>query len=455
MSRPAAFTAREWARLLTVCGALLFEGMSLSSINVQAPLIRDDLALSPFVLQVTVSAFLVVVAGGLLAAGRCADRYGRRRVFMIGVLLFGIGSAAAFLAADATVLVTGRVLQGAGATLSLPAAIAVVTTTFAAGGPRERALGFYSAMGAGGFSLGLVVTGVVTTLFGWRWGFGIYVPLAALVLVVARRAIPADEGVERPAPVDWLGAVTGTVGLTGVTFALAASPEPGQAGPAVVTGLLGAAFLAAFVTRQRTAAQPLVPAEVARAPGTRLGGLALLVAFAGIAASLYHLNLGLQGELGYSALQAGLAFLPQGAAVALLSGTGARAAGRWGAVPVITAGMALEAVGMALFLTVGPDRPYALTFLPASTLVGLGLAAIFPAATALAVTGVPDRSHAVAAGVVTTCQQGGGALGLALVTAVALGTTSVTAVHTWAMTLIVLGTLAGTLAVRLLAARLR
>lgn len=453
MAGGTTFTATEWARLLTVCGALLFEGMSLSSINVQAPMIAADLGLSPVGLQVTVASFLVVFAGGLLAAGRGADRYGRRRVFVLGVVLFGLGALAAALAANASVLITGRVLQGAGAALSLPAAIAIVTTTFAEGGPRERALGVYSAMGAGGFSLGLVVTGVLTSLLSWRWGFGIYVPLAALVVVVAFSTVPADHDVEQTAPVDWVGAVTGTAGLMGITYALAALPEPGQFAPGLAVGMLGIGLVAAFVHRQRTGAHPLVPSEVVRAVGTRLGGVSLLAAFAGIAASLYLVSLAVQDGLGYSALEAGLAFLPQGAAVAFLSGVGARAAARWGAIRVVIAGLALEAVGLALFLTVDAGYPYVVTFLPASALVGLGVAAVFPAATGLAVMGVPPRSHAVASSVVVTCQQGGGALGLALATGVAIGTTSTTLVHTWAMLLVALYGVIGIAVVARLGAR--
>jgi MFS family permease len=453
MARAVRFTAVEWARLLTVCGALLFEGMSLSSINVQAPLIAADLRLSPAVLQFTVSAFLIVVAGGMLAAGRCADRYGRRRIFVLGVLLFGLGSLGAGLAGGAVVLIAARMVQGAGATLSLPSAIAVVTTTFAEGGPRERALGVYSAMGAAGFSLGLVVTGVVTSLLGWRWGFGIYVPLAALVLLVAARTIPSDERSPGVAPVDWIGAGTGTIGLMGFTYALAALPERGQAPTAVIVGLVGAGLLAVFVLRQRTAAYPLVPREVVRAPGPRLGGVALLAAFAGIAASLYYVSLAIQDGLGYSPLRAGLAFLPQGAAVALFSGLGSRAAARFGTATVVITGLALEVTGFALFLTVAPGHPYLLTFLPASTLVGLGLAAVFPAATNAAVAAVPHRSHAAAAGVVVACQQGGGALGLAVASGVAVATTSVTFVHTWVMALVVAYGLLGMFTIRLLTVR--
>lgn len=173
------FDGAAWTRLLLLCTAVLFEGMSLSGINVQLAEIQHDLRLQPDQLQLVASAFLTTYAGFLLLGGRCADQWGRRRVFLFGVAIFGTGSLGAALARDALQIIAARAIQGVGSAITAPAAVALIVAEFPVGAARDRALGVFSAMGAAGFSAGVVAVGLVTNGPGWRWAFGLYVPLSA------------------------------------------------------------------------------------------------------------------------------------------------------------------------------------------------------------------------------------------------------------------------------------
>jgi MFS family permease len=181
------FCGSAWLRLLLLCAAILFEGMSLSGINVQLAEIQRELGLLPDQLQMVASAFLTTYASFLLVGGRSADRWGSRRVFLFGIAVFGTGSLGATLASNALQIIAARAVQGAGAATTAPAAVALITAEFPAGAARNRALGVFSAMGAAGFSLGVIAVGLVTNGPGWRWAFGLYVPLSAMVLAIAPR----------------------------------------------------------------------------------------------------------------------------------------------------------------------------------------------------------------------------------------------------------------------------
>src|SRR5262245_55029284 len=187
-----AAEGRRWAGLIVLCAALFLEAMNLSSINVQIPAIRESLQLSTATAQFVVSAYLATYAGFLLLGGRLADVLGRRRAFICGVALFGLASFAAGLATEPTLLVVRRAMQGIGAALTTPAAVSIITTTFAEGSERNKAMGIYSMMGASSFAVGAVVSGVLTNVLGWCWGFFDYVIIAALVVLLT--ALISTEG---------------------------------------------------------------------------------------------------------------------------------------------------------------------------------------------------------------------------------------------------------------------
>lgn len=424
---------RRWALLAVVCTALLLEGMSLSSTNIQIPSIQRDLDLPNAVLPLVVSAFLVAFAGFLLLGGRCADVFGRRRVFITGLVLFAGASALAGAAEGAAVLVAARALQGLGAALSLPAAVSIITNTFEEGRPRNQALAVYSATGAAGFGLGLLVAGASTELFNWRWGFWIYVPFALAAIAGAVFTVPAHRPSTRGTP-SWGGYLL--ISWTLIAVVAAATLAQDQAwGPSLL--IAGTALVPAvwFIALQRGAQSPPLPREVVSAGPVLVGTASLALGFGTVASSLFLAGVGLQEELGYGALSAGIALLPQGVMVLLLSSAGAALTARIGPHRTLITGLALLGAGTLLLLTMDPERSYWLTVLPASSLIGIGVAFIFPASNIMAVNAVALERHGVTASLVATGQQAGGAVGLALVGVVLYGTGffSAAAATTWAL----------------------
>jgi MFS family permease len=412
------FNSRAWIRLFLLCTAILFEGMSLSGINVQLAEIQRDLGLLPDQLQLVASAFLITYAGLLLVGGRCADRWGRLRVFLLGVAVFGAGSLGAALAKDAIQIVLSRALQGAGAAFTAPAAVALIVAEFPAGPARNRALGVFSAMGAVGFALGVTAGGLVTSLLGWRWAFGLYVPLIMTVLVLAPRFLTSDRPEERGG-VDWGPAVLVTAGLVALVYAVG---RGGTAKTSEVIALMGAglSLVTVFLLLQSRTAQPLLPLPLLTDHRIAAASLALAGAFAGISGAMFLVSLALQKHHGYSPLSAGLSFLPQGLAVGLLSAPAARLATRWPASRILLVGLGVLVLGQLLY-TRAVSGDYTGHLLPATLLVGAGIACIYPAATMMTAEAARTQEQGVASGVLTTCQQAGGALGVAVVGAIQSG----------------------------------
>ncbi|MFG2349677.1 MFS transporter [Streptomyces phaeochromogenes] len=408
---------RAWTKLLVLCTAVLFEGMSLSSVNVQLTGIQRDLALRPDQLQLVASAFLTTYAGLLLAGGKCADHWGRRPVFLIGVTVFGVSSLAAGLAQEAVLLIAARAAQGVGAAITAPAAVALIVVAFPEGAARNRALGVFSAMGAAGFSLGVVISGVLTQGFGWRAGFFLYVPLALLVLITGVRTLDDENEAGKPqGPMPWLPALIVTGGLIAVVYAVG---RVGAGSPAEITVVAGAGLLAILVslTAQARARVPLLPLSLMADRRMASACVALGGAFAGITGAMFLVATDLQDRLGYSALMAGLAFLPQGLAVGILSTPAARLANRRRPARVLLAGLAVITVGQLLYTTV-QRGDYVSHLLPAALLVGSGIAVAYPAAVMLASAAAAMDDQGTASGALVTCQQAGGALGVAAVTGI-------------------------------------
>lgn len=416
-ARATALGRPAWARLLVLCAAILFEGMSLSSINVQLAGVQRTFVLPPDQLQLVASTFLTAYAGLLLVAGRCADRWGRRRMFLLGVTVFGTSSLAAALSPTATVLIAARAFQGAGAAVTAPAAVALIVAGFPEGTARNRALGVFSAMGAAGFSLGVVVGGLLTQGFGWRAAFWLYVPLSLAVLALAARIIRPDTGARAPQDrMAWLPAVLITSGLIAVVYAVGRVGTGSLTKTAVIGGTGLAATIAFFTTQARPASQ-LLPLPLLSDRRMVAACLALGGAFAGITGAMFLIATDLQNHRGYSALAAGLVFLPQGIAVGAISTPAARLAGRRQATRTLLAGLTVIATGQLLYTTVN-NGGYATHLLPAAFLVGVGIAVTYPAAVMLASAAATSADQGVASGTLTTCQQAGGALGVAAVTAI-------------------------------------
>ncbi|WP_084614245.1 MFS transporter [Nakamurella lactea] len=410
---PAA-GAMPTARMAVVCLALLLEGMSSSSINVQVSAISLDLRIDGTALQLVASAFLVAYAGLLPVAGRLVDAWSRRTVFLIGVALFGVGCLLCAAALSAPMLIAGRIVQGAGAALSAPAALALITAGLDEGPARNKAVALYGAMGAVGFSLGLVLPGAVVAWWGWRWSFVVFVPVVLLVLL-ATWSIQASKPVRRSG-IDPVGAVVVTLVLVLAMHAVG--------GIGSSTGLLialeAAAVLVGVAWLSRRPGGAGFPAEVVRSPRVRAACLGLAAVFAGVVASMYVLSLGLGTGYGHSGLVVGLLILPQPLFFSGLAGLGARLVTIARPTAVFACGSLLLVASLGYLALMSPSLPIAVRVLPAMAGIGAALALCFPAASIAAVDAAPPELRGTTAGLLTTAQNVGGAVGLAVVTASAV-----------------------------------
>jgi EmrB/QacA subfamily drug resistance transporter len=408
--------------LLALTGLMLI--LDLTITNVALPSIQRALRMTPQGLQWVVNAYALGYGGFLLLGGRLADRLGRRRVFLAGVAVFTLASLVGGLAPSAGVLVAARGLQGLGAALAGPASLSIITTTFAEGPERNRALGVWSAVLASGGAIGMLAGGLLTQYATWRWVLFVNVPVGALLLAATPRVVPAAPGEPR-ARIDTAGAVTVTAGLAGLVYATTQVPEHGWAAPGTVGLLLVAAvLLGAFLVIESRHRAPLVPLRILRRRSlTGTDTVALLGGAAVIASPIFFLTLYLQQILGFSAIQAGLATLPLGLAVIVTSQLSPRIMERVGRKRLLASGLALAAVGLALLGRIHPAGSYTVEVLGPVVLLGLGMGLSFVPLTASAVAGVPPADQGLASGLLQTAQQLGVALGLAALTSLATATT--------------------------------
>lgn len=402
---------RSRFQTIVICLALLLEGMSSSSINVQVAAVRDTLGVGSVGLGLVASAFLIAYAGLLPMAGRLVDAWDRRRVFLVGVALFGLGSVLCAVSVHGGMLVTGRFVQGAGAALSAPAALALITYGLPQGATRNRAVAIYGAMGAAGFSLGLVLPGFVVDAFGWRAGFAVLLPVVLVVLAVAWR-VPGGTTDARQR-VDLVGAALLTAALMVAVYTIGGIATQRS----LVTAGQGMLLLFLVLLLARRGGVAGFPSGIVLKPRVLAACVALAAVFAGAIASYYVLSLALQELHGRGALEVGLALLPNPVAFALLAGFGARLVTRFSAERVLAGGMVLIAASIAFLAVRGLDTHPLVGMLPAQVGIGAGLALSFPAASIWAVDAAPAEFRGTTASLLTTWQNVGGATGLALVTA--------------------------------------
>jgi MFS family permease len=417
---PAAqLTRRAWGTLLVLCGALFLDALDVSMIGVALPSIRTDLHMSTSSLQWVVSAYVLGYGGFLLLGGRAADLLGRRRMFLISLGVFLVGSGLGGVATGATVLIATRFIKGISAAFTAPAGLSIITTSFAEGPARNRALAIYTATGATGFSLGLVFGGLLTEL-GWRYVFFLPVVVAAVTLAAAVKLVPHSAA---PPKADRAFDLFGAVSLTGamllLVFTVVEAPTVGWSTPRTIGSLVGVvAVLAAFVARERTAASPLVRLGILRSASLVRANLGAMSLFGGWVGFQFITTLYMQQLRGWSPLQTGLAIFPGGLLVALLAPRLAPLVGRFGVRRLILAGMVSTVGAYLLFLPIGLDSSYVGGMLPTFILAGLGFALAFGPLNIAATNGVAPAEQGLAAGLFNTSFQFGGALVLAVVTAV-------------------------------------
>ena len=412
-------SGRAWGALLVLCGALFLDALDVSMIGVALPSIRSDLHMSTSSLQWVVSAYVLGYGGFLLLGGRAADLLGRRRMFLISLGVFIVASGLGGLANDGALLIATRFIKGVSAAFTAPAGLSIITTTFAEGPARNRALSIYTATGATGFSLGLVFGGLLTEI-GWRFVFFLPVPIALITLAGAIVLVPAGGYVARTTRrFDVAGAVTVTTAMLLLVYTLVEAPDRGWASPGTLASFaLAGALLAAFVAVEKRTAAPLVRLGILRSGAlvrANLGALSLIGGWFGFQ---FMLTLYLQQTRGWSALETGLAIFPAGFLVAVLAPRVAPLIARFGVTRLIVAGLASTALGYALFLPIGLDSGYVTAMLPTFLLGGLGFGLAYGPLNVAATNGIAPEEQGLAGGLLNTSFQFGGALVLAVVTAV-------------------------------------
>jgi EmrB/QacA subfamily drug resistance transporter len=414
-------STNPWVVLVIICLAQFMVVLDATIVNVALPHIQTALAFkNEASLQWVINAYTLVFAGFLLLGGRAGDLLGRKRLFLVGLVVFTVASFLDGIASTSGELIGFRALQGLGAALISPAALSIISTTFAEGKERARALGVWAAIAIGGSAVGLVLGGALTQSFSWRWIFFVNVPVGILTFLAATRLVPESKDEHVHQGYDLAGAVTVTGGLMALVYGLVNSASHGWGSTTTVVSFVGAVvLLTAFVLIELRSAEPLVRLSIFRVRSLLTANLSMFLAFSGMFAMFFFNTLYIQKVLGFGPLKAGVAFLPFTAGVMLSAGIASGLAPRIGVRPVAAAGMVLTVVGMILFARMPVDGSYATDVLPGMILGSLGMGAIFMPLTLVATTGLEDEDQGLASGLFNTSQQVGGALGLAILTTIA------------------------------------
>jgi EmrB/QacA subfamily drug resistance transporter len=414
-----------WLVLTLVCMAQFMVILDATIVNVALPSIQADLGMSDANLQWIVNAYALTFGGFLLLGGRAGDLIGRKRVFLVGVVLFTVASLMCGLAPNEEVLIVFRGIQGLGAALIAPAALSIITTTFAEGAERTKAMGVWAAIAVGGGAVGLVLGGVLTTVFSWPWIFYVNIPIGFAVFLASLRDVPESKDAREHRSFDLAGAVTVTGGLLALVYGIVKAQETGWT--SLHTGgffALALGLLAAFVVIERRSPDPLVRLSIFRVKTVRAANVAMFLVAAGLFATFYFNTLYLQRVLGFSALEAGLAFLPFTAGIIIGAGLSQKLVPALGAREVPLIGMSMAVVGMLLFLRLQPDGSYLTDFLPGVMFASIGMGLTFVPITLIATSGIPGDDAGLASGIFNTSQQIGGALGLAVLATLAVSATT-------------------------------
>jgi len=410
--------------LLLLCGIQFLDVVDSSITNVAFPSIQHALHFSQQNLQWVASGYLLTYGGFLLLGGRLADLLGRRRVLVAGVIVFGACSLGAGLAQSQGTLIAARVLQGVGAAMMAPAALSILTTTFREGTDRNTALGAWGAVSGLAAATGVFLGGVLSEGPGWRWVFYVNIPVCLLALGATFRLLPGGRRRAALADFDTQGAVLATGGMLLLVYALIKAPDVGWSTARTIAMLAAAGLIfAAFLLNERRSRNPLVSLSIFRVKGLAAADATWLIAMAGFFAMFFFLTLYMQEVLRFSPIQAGAAFLPVTACLALASGVASQLFARIGTRPVIVAGALLSSGGIYYLSRIPVHGSYVADVLPGLVMMALGFGAVFVGVTTAANAAVPADKAGLAAGLLSTSQQIGMALGLAVLSAIATAQT--------------------------------
>ncbi len=411
---------RPWLLMVALCVAQFMVILDATVVNVALPSIARSLSFPAGGLQWVVTAYVLASGGLVLLGGRAADVAGRRRIFLAGLALFTAASLASGIAPAAGALIAARAGQGLGAALLTPAALSIVTTSYA-GAQRAAALGVWGAIGGAGAAAGVLAGGILTTWLGWRWVFLVNVPVGVVAGLLSLRLAPRHRPRRRFArELDLAGAALAVAGLVMLAYTLAGAPAHGWGSARTLLLALALALLTGFAAVERSARRPLVPAELWRARSL-VAGVLVMFGATGILVGTFFLNsLYLQDVQRASPLRVGLEFLP----LALVIGAGAHLASRLlpraGSRALIVAGLVVMGAGALLLTGVSARSGYLTGFLPGLLIVGMGTGLVFPATAVTAMSDIAEDRAGLASGLMTTAHEIGAALGVAVFSAVAV-----------------------------------
>jgi EmrB/QacA subfamily drug resistance transporter len=424
MATSQDFKEKRWLALILLCSAQFVVVLDASIVNVALPTIGDALNFSQENLPWVVNAYILTFGGFLLLGGRTADLLGRRRVFMAGLLVVAVASLAAGFASTEGQLIAARAAQGLGAAIISPAALSIVTTTFSDGSERNKALGVWGAVAGSGGAAGVLLGGILTDGLGWEWVLWVNVPVSLIAFALSPRLIAESRAEHETRAFDVAGAVTVTAALSILVYAVVDATSAGW-GSTKTLGLiaLSLVLLAAFVAIELRTTKPLVPFSIFRIRTLTGANVVGLLVGASLFSMFFFISLYMQQVLGYSAIHAGLSYLPLALVIMASAGVASQLVTRFGYKPVLAAGLLFIVVGLVWFSRVSVGGGFTTDILGPSLFAAAGLGFAFVTTTIAAVSGVAESEAGLASGLINTSQQIGGALGLAVLSTLATSRT--------------------------------
>jgi EmrB/QacA subfamily drug resistance transporter len=411
---------KRWIALALLCVAQFVVVLDASIVNVALPTIGKALNFTESSLPWVLNAYVLTFGGFLLLGGRLADLLGRRRLFMGGLILFALASLAGGLASTSGQLIAARAVQGLGAAILSPAALSIVATTFKDGAERNKALGIWGAVAGSGGAAGVLLGGVLTEGLGWEWVLWVNVPIGIIAAAIAPSLIAETKSEDETRHFDIAGALTITLGLSAFVFALLDAETAGWGSVQTIGTIVAALLLlAAFVVIEQRSRAPLVPFSIFRVRTVTGANVVGILVGASLFSMFYFISLYMQQVLGYSPIKAGLSYLPLAISIILSAGIASGLVTKVGFKPILATGMALIALGLLWFTQISLHGSFLADILGPSLLAAVGLGFAFVPVTIAAVSGIEDREQGLASGLINTSQQVGGALGLAILAAVA------------------------------------
>jgi EmrB/QacA subfamily drug resistance transporter len=419
--QPSFLATRQGKLTLAfLCMVGFLDFVDASIVNVALPSIRRDLHFSLQNLQWILSGYLLTYGGFMLLGGRAADLLGRRRLLVAGIVVFAASSLTGGLAQGPAMLVGARLVQGLGAAMMVPAALSILTTTFTAGRDRHTALGAWGGIAGLASAFGVFLGGLLTEDLNWRWVFWVNLPVSAILLVLTFRMVSRDRDIARRRNFDAIGALLVTAGMLLLVYAIVKAPDQGWGSGRTIGELAGAAvLLLAFLVNEHRHENPLAPLSIFRVNGLGAANLTQVIAIGGFYTMFFLMTLYMQNVLGWSQLQAGSAYLPATAGVAISSGIASQLFHRLGTRPIIVAGALIGAGGVYLLSHVPVHGTYPGDILPGLLVMSFGLGFVFVGVNTAANAGVPADKAGLAAALINTSTWVGGALGLAIFSVIA------------------------------------